>query len=152
MSRKNMVIPKGLTRSKKKKYVNNQIAIAKGMNKTLKKISDAARGYAKILTKQQPWNATNVLNRLGFCPSCKMYYCFCYNGTIAWCNECRLQGSCLKLNYPEDADRTEDPVIIRLCKPCRWDRLDIIRAQAEQKLLPQSRWRERKMGAQNVGT
>lgn len=126
MSRKNMVIPKGLTRSKKKKYVNQQIAIAKGMHRMLKKISEASKYYAKILTKR-PSRTENVMNRLGFCPDCKMYYCFNFAGGISWCHECAWRTSCLKLTYPEEALLPEDKLIIRQCKPCYWDELDRMR-------------------------
>ena len=143
MSRKNMKIPKGLTRSQKKRYINQQIALAKGREKIAKKINRVSKGYAKIFTTQPARNA-DVINRLGFCPDCRMNYCFDFSGRISWCHECSWQASCLKLHYPEDALILEEPVVIRQCPPCRWDELDILRAQTEQSLPPQSRWRERR--------
>jgi hypothetical protein len=148
MSRKNMKIPKGLTRSQKKRYVNQQIALAKGREKMAKRINDFARKYAGILTKQPSGNES-VLNRLGFCPDCKMKYCFNYAGGISWCHECRVSEGCLKLHYPDDAPFSQEQLIIKQCSPCRWEERDARElAQAillAQTSLPQSQWRERRI-------
>jgi len=125
---------RGMTRSQKKRYKNQLLALARGQHKLAKKINRVAKSYAIIFTTQPSKNKA-VLNRLGFCPDCKMNYCFNFSGTISWCHECVYDKSCLKLHYPEDALLPQEETIIRQCTPCRWKARE--KSEFEQAILKQ---------------
>ena len=121
-----------MTRSEKKRAKSQRIAIAKGLERSWKKLNATAKVWANLLTKSENPNA-GIENRLGYCPSCEEYYCFNYAGGISWCFECHYRSGCLKLSEPCE------PLITRECKPCRWKGEDNAKADQVQSLREENR-------------
>jgi hypothetical protein len=116
--------PKKLSRSEKKRAKNIRIAECEGQDKENKKINAFARKMADLFALEEH-PEKHLFGRLCLCRTCGNPYCLCYDGTTQFCVDCHYRRGCLKINYPEDCDIPQEPILHRECKQCYWERVNV---------------------------
>lgn len=88
-----------VTRSEKKRAKSQKIAIAKGLSRLSKKINEASKKIAILITNDRRY--VSFWGLVFFCVCCEQYGCYGYGGGIVFCRDCRFN-PCLKITEPQD--------------------------------------------------